>query len=185
MEQIKHAFVSLIAGMSLRLLLPALLSVLVLPSVASAADKATPESATVIKTTQLHVKPVGAVIRSLPESTLVQIEKRDGGWYRVKLTDGDIGYVRLASLRLGEEQASESVISGLWSWLNDSRRSQSQMSTATAGVRGFSAADLQAAGPDYEAVKKLTGLASGKQTAKNYARAIALVSRPVEELEER
>jgi hypothetical protein len=185
MDQITHTFFSQMVRASLRLLLPAFVSMLVLPSVVLAADKAASESATVIEATHFHVEPAGTVIRSLPANTLVQVEKRDRGWYRVKLTDGHVGYVRLATLRLGEEQASESVFSGMWSWLNDSRRSQSEMSTATAGVRGFDEADLQAAEPDHEAVKKLTGLAAGKQTAESYARAIALTARPVEELGER
>jgi hypothetical protein len=184
MDQIKHAFFSRMSGISLRLFLSALLSVLVLPPAAFAADSKS-ESATVIKTTPFHLEPAGKITRRLPANTLVQIEGRDRGWYRVTLTDGHVGYVRLASLRLGEEQASESVFSGLWSWLNDSRRSQSEMSTATAGVRGFDEADLQAAEPDHEAVKKLTGYAAGKQTAESYARAIALTARPVDELEGR
>lgn len=184
MDQVTHSFILQIVRISRRLFLPALVSMLVLPSVAFAADAAS-DAATVIETTSFHVEPAGTVIRRLPANTLVHVEKRDRGWYRVKLTDGKVGYVRLASLRLGEEQASESVFSGLWSWLNDSRRSQSEMSTATAGVRGFDEADLQASEPDHDAVKKLTGLAAGKNTAESYARAIALTARPVKELEGR
>lgn len=185
MEQIKHTLFFQIALISRYLLFSTLISsALALPSVVFAADN-TLEMATVKEATPFYTEPAGRVIRSLPANTLVQIERRDRGWYRVKLTAGHVGYVRLASLRLAEEQASESVFSGLWSWLNNSRRSQSEMSTATAGVRGFDEAHLQAAEPDHEAVNKLMGLAVGKQTAQSYARAIALTARPVEELEGR
>lgn len=158
--------------------------VMLLPSAVYAENK-TPETATVTKRSAFHVEPAGGVIRHLPANTIVQIEGRDRGWYRVKLTDGKLGYVRLASLRLGEEKASESVFTGLWSWLNSSQRSQSEMSTATAGVRGFDEADLEAAGPDHEAVKKLAGFAVGKQSAQSYAKDAALTARPVDELEGR
>lgn len=185
MKQITHTFFSRIARMSRCLLLPALVAVLALPSAALAAEVAVSETATVIKTTSFHVEPAGRFIRGLPANTIVEIEARDRGWYRVKLTSGKVGYVRLASLRLGEEQASESVFSGLWSWINSSQRSQSEMSTATAGVRGFDEAQLQASEPDHAAVKKMAGFAVGQQTAEAYAKGAALTARSVDELEGR
>lgn len=135
--------------------------------------------------TSLYKTPGGAVVASLVDKTLIEIGKREGGWYQVTLADGRRGYVPLRNVRFREEQASESVFGGLWSWLNSGHRSQSQMSTSTAGVRGFDEKDLMAAEPDYEAVERLSGWAVGRSTASTFAAEGALRSRQVPELETR
>lgn len=140
------------------------------------------ETAFVARSADFYQAPAGKVLRVLPARTPVTIERREGGWYRVGITDGSVGYVRLAAVRLAEEQASESVFGGLWSWLNASRRPQSSLSTATAGVRGFDEEDLQAAQPDHEALDRLTGFASGPDSARRFAAALSLRSRQIDEL---
>lgn len=151
---------------------------LMLPALSCLAD-----SGTVSGNTSLHKTPAGAVIGKLADRTLVEVGAREGGWYPVTLTDGRKGYVPLRHVRFQEEQASESVFGGLWSWLNSSRRSQDQMSTSTAGVRGFDEEDLQAAQPDYQALDTLSGWAVGRSTAQAFAAKGALKARSVAELE--
>ena len=127
------------------------------------------ESGSINGSTSLYKTPGGAVAASLVDKTLIEIGKREGGWYQVTLADGRRGYVPLRNVRFREEQASESVFGGLWSWLNSSRRSQDQM----------------AAEPDYAAVERLSGWAVGRSTATSFAAEGALRSRQVPELETR
>lgn len=143
------------------------------------------QSGSINGSTSLYKTPGGAVVASLVDKTLIEIGRREGGWYQVTLADGRRGYVPLRNVRFREEQASESVFGGLWSWLNSSRRSQDQMSTSTAGVRGFDEEELMAAQPDYAAVERLSGWAVGRTTATSFAAEGALRSRQVPELEAR
>lgn len=143
------------------------------------------QSGSINGNTSLYKTPGGAVVARLVDKTLIEIGKRDGGWYQVTLADGRRGYVPLRNVRFPEEKASESVFGGLWSWLNSSRRSQDQMSTSTAGVRGFDEEDLMAAQPDYEAVERLSTWAVGRSAAGSFAAEAALRSRQVPELEKR
>ena len=141
------------------------------------------DSGTIIQATGLYKAPDGVVQSRLPENALIEVLKREGGWYQVKTSDGRQGYVRLRTVRLGEEQAEESVFGGLWSWLNSSKRSQDQMSTATAGVRGFDEQELRAAEPDYDALDSMTAWAADGAAAKAFAKKLPLTARNVSELE--
>lgn len=143
------------------------------------------DSGAISQATGLYKAPEGAVIAQLPEDALIEIIRRQGGWYQIKTSDGRQGYVPLRTVRFGEEQAEESVFGGLWSWLNSSRRSQDQMSTATAGVRGFDEEDLQAATPDYDALNTLTGWAVGADSARAFAGKLPLTARAVSELDDK
>ncbi len=143
------------------------------------------DSGAIAQATGLHRAPDGAVIAQLPENALIEVLQRQGGWYQIKTSDGRQGYVPLRAVRLGEEKAEESVFGGLWSWLNSSRRSQDQMSTATAGVRGFDEEDLQASKPDYDALNTLTGWAVGADSARAYASKLPLSARNISELDDK
>ena len=142
------------------------------------------DSATLREASPLYQSPNGKATANLVADTLVQVLRREGAWYQIKLSDGRRGYVRLGKVRFGEEKSSESVFGGLWSWLNSSHRSQDEMSTATAGVRGFDNEQLQAAQPDYDAVKALTGLAVGADSARKYAASLPVKARSVPELKQ-
>lgn len=149
-----------------------------LASIAVAGGGTLTESAT------LYGTPGASPLGGLPANILVEVIGRESGWYRIKLTDGRTGYVRLRQVRFSEEQASESVFGGLWSWLNSSRRGQGEMSSATAGIRGFDEEQLQDAVPDYEAVDSLTGYASGADGARHFAQTLPLKPRSLDDLPE-
>ena len=158
--------------------------ILVLILMCSAAAYAA-DSGSITEPTSLHATPNGQVRDHLSQNTLIQVLQRDGAWYEIKLPDGRRGYVPLRSIKFGEEQASDSVFGGLWSWLNSSRRSQDDMSSSTAGIRGFDEKELDAAEPDYGALKELTGWAAGADSARKYAAAMPLKARSVKDLDEK
>lgn len=163
--------------MTARILLTIL--ALCLAGVASAAD-----SGTISANTQLYQQPDGVVSGTLLANTLVEITARRGGWYQVTASGGRQGWVRLGAVRLAGQQQSDSVFSGLWGWLNSSQSVRSG-GTATAGIRGLDAGDIEASNPDHEAVDRLNGFAVDAQTARRYAAALPLKARQVADLKER
>ena len=140
------------------------------------------DSGTVIANTPLLERPDGQGKGTLLANTLVEIEERRGGWYRVTATGGRAGWVRIGAVRLaGQAEQSDSVFSGLWGWLNSGRSMQSGQ-TATAGIRGLDAGDIEASEPNHEAVRRLDGMAVDAATARRYAAALPLQSRTVANL---
>ena len=140
------------------------------------------DSGTVSSSTPLLEQPDGQAKGTLLANTLVEIQERRGGWYRVTATGGRSGWVRIGAVRLaGQAEQSDSVFSGLWGWLNSGRSMQSGQ-TATAGIRGLDAGDIEASEPDREAVRRLDTLAVDAATARRYAAALPLQSRSVADL---
>ena len=140
------------------------------------------DSGTVVSNTPLLERPDGQSKGNLLANTLVEIEERRGGWYRVTATGGRQGWVRLGAVRLaGQVEQSDSVFSGLWGWLNSGRSMQSG-ETATAGIRGLDAGDIEAAEADHDAVRRLDSMAVDTAAARRYAAALPLESRDVADL---
>lgn len=137
---------------------------------------------TVAGDADLYTQPGGSVQDQVRNGALVTIEQRQGGWYQVRLSDGRTGYLRISQVRFTEQEESESVFGGLWSWLNSSRQS-SYGSTTTAGIRGMSEDDIVAAKPDLEAVGQLDSLAVAEGDARLYAAELSLKSRDISELD--
>lgn len=147
-----------------------------------AASAQAADSGTVVSNTPLLERPDGQSKGTLLANTLVEIEERRGGWYRVTATGGRQGWVRLGAVRLaGQVEQSDSVFSGLWGWLNSGRGMQSG-ETATAGIRGLDAGDIEAAEADHDAVRRLDSMAVDAATARRYAAALPLQSRDVADL---
>ena len=140
------------------------------------------DSGTIASSTQLLERPDGQSTGTLLANTLIEIHERRGGWYRVTATGGRQGWVRLGAVRLaGQTDQSDSVFSGLWGWLNSGRSMQSGQ-TATAGIRGLDAGDIEASEPDHEAVQRLDSMAVDATTARRYAAGLPLQSRSVADL---
>lgn len=141
------------------------------------------DSGKLAEDTTLYKGPGYQALDDLREGTLLTVGERRGGWYEVTLTDGRAGYVRLASVRFTEQEASESVFGGFWSWLNSSSSPQ-YSGTTTAGIRGLSAEDIQQAEPNEAAVDRLDAWAVDEEEARRYASAVALSSQSVDELDD-
>jgi hypothetical protein len=150
-----------------------LLSVLLVSVGVHAAD-----SGTISSNTPLYDQPGGQATGTLLANTLVEIQERRDGWYRVTATGGRQGWVRIGSVRLAGQRQSESVFSGLLGWLNSGRSVQSG-GTATAGIRGLDAGDIEAAQPDHAAVQRMDSFAVSPEAARQYANALPLQSRSV------
>lgn len=151
----------------------------------AAASGQAADSGTIISNTPLLERPDGQNKGTLLANTLIEIQERRGGWYRVTATGGRQGWVRLGAVRLaGQANQSDSVFSGLWGWLNSGRSMQSG-ETATAGIRGLDAGDIEASEPNHAAVQRLDGLAVDAATARSYAAGLPLHSRDVADLKKR
>ena len=143
------------------------------------------ESATVTRAARLTLNPYtdAQVIATLQGGAAVEILERRGGWYRVKTVDGrNEGWLRMASVHLGEQSAAESETSfwgSLFAWTG---RSQSRTTVATTGVRGLSEEEINAAAPDAAAVKRLDLFAASDKDARQFAAGIELQDRKVNEL---
>lgn len=142
------------------------------------------DSGTISANTQLYQQPDGSVSGTLLANTLVEISQRRGGWYQVSASGGRQGWVRLGAVRLSGQQESDSVFSGLWGWLNSGYSVQSG-GTATAGIRGLDAGDIESASADHTAVESLDRFAVDKQAARRYAASLPLRARQVADLKER
>lgn len=141
------------------------------------------DSGKLAEDTTLYQGPGYQALDDLREGTLLSVGERRGGWYQVTLTDGREGYVRLATVRFTEQEESESVFGGLWSWLNSSSSPQ-YSGTTTAGIRGLSAEDIQQAEPNEAAVDRLDAWAVDEAEARRFASAVALSSQSVDELDD-
>ena len=137
---------------------------------------------TVVGDVELMSSPGGTAAGQVSDGALVTVGTREGGWYQVSLPDGRAGYLRISQVRFKEQEESESVFGGLWSWLNSSRQTAHGGST-TAGIRGMDEQDIAAAKPDLEAVAALDALAVSEEGARSFADKLSLQSRQVDELE--
>lgn len=140
------------------------------------------DAATITGDVSLLAAPGGQVAGQLRDGVLVTVKERQGGWYQIALLDGRSGYVRISQVRFKEQEESESVFGGLWSWLNSSRQTTHGGST-TAGIRGMDVADIEAARPDLEAVAALDQLSVDETAARQFADQLSLRTRDVDELD--
>lgn len=159
----------------------------VMAALAGQSPGAFAESATVVRATQLNAAPYTDAERKgiLRGETRVEILDRNGGWYRVKVEgNGNEGWVRMASLRLGERSAEESESSFWGSLFSFTGRSQSRDTVATTGIRGLSEEEINSATPNPAAVAALDGFAADANTARDFAARLKLQEQRVAELPE-
>lgn len=145
------------------------------------------DSGSIIRTTQMVESPSAGArpVTTLYGDARVEILERDGGWYQVKEQDnGRIGWVRLTTVRLGEQTAEESE-SGFWgSLFSFTGRSSSRTATATTGIRGLGEDDIAGAVPNQRAVYELDNFYVQPADAEQFARDLGLQSRRVRHLPE-
>lgn len=143
-----------------------ILLLMLFSAVALAAD-----SGTMIRASGLSSSP-DATSQSLGiirGQTSVEILERDGGWYRVKASDGRTGWVRMANVRLGGATAKEEE-TGFWgSLFSFGSRGSTRTATATTGIRGLSEEEINAAVPNEAAVRRLDDWRSNAAEAQRHA----------------
>ena len=116
-------------------------------------------------------------IGSVPVNTSLTIIERQGGWYHVRLANGQTGWLPMTNLRLnygnagGSNASSGSSSSGFFS-LFESGRSGAAGTTATTGVRGLNTGDISNAKPDPQAVTELAKWTAKPPEARQFAAAL-------------
>ncbi len=141
------------------------------------------ETGQTVKATDLKKTPFAdsETLATLPESTTVDILKRQGPWMQVK-SDGKEGWVRMLSLRLGNGSAKGSgTAAGLGGLLNIARTGSSGTTVAT-GVRGLTKEELANAQPNPEEMTKLKQYTVSTKEARTFAAAGGLKAQQVEYL---
>ena len=122
--------------------------------------------------------PVGSV----PVNTEVTILVRQGGWYKVRLPTGQVGWLPMTDLRLGnpgsgsnspKSSAGSSGLQGFFS-LFESGRSGASGTTATTGVRGLNTGDIANAKPNPAAVTELDQWMVKPEVARAFAKQLNL-----------
>jgi len=117
----------------------------------------------------------GKTVTMLKQGTSVEVIKRVGGWYQVKVS-GTEGWVRMWLLRFTGTAATGSGSSTLA--VLQSGRAGSTYTTATTGVRGLSEEELKNAKPDPAALQTVEALATTPADARGFAGQAALKATP-------
>jgi len=129
------------------------------------------DPAQVIRATELKAKPRNdaTTVQALAEKTKVEVQAREGGWYKVKVA-GKEGWVRMTALRLGDGKAKpgDSGVGAALQVLSTGRSGSSGVTVAT-GVRGLDAADMTNAKPDHKAVEGMEKVAVSAAEAQQFA----------------
>lgn len=135
---------------------------------------------------QAQAQSDSATFATLPENTKVEILGRKGAWSQVKTATGQIGWVRMMSLKPeGGQQAapapaSANPIGALGSLLTAGRSSNT--GTVTTGVRGLSEEDLQNAQANPAEVDKMQKFSADKNAAQAFAQRNKLMPAKVDYL---
>lgn len=143
------------------------------------------QQGTVFVATQVRASPspTARVLGSLPADTTVTVDETRGLWFRVTPADGGAGgWVRRFDVRTAagaQRRGSGGNVLGNLGNLFSRNGQDSDQVTATIGVRGLDAADLQGARPDPGAVRALDAYRASPAEAEGMARGAGLVARQV------
>lgn len=145
-----------------------------------AVSTAQAETALTNRATDVLAQPQSdaAKVATLPESTKVELTRRQGAWAEVKTSTKQAGWVRLLHLQLEPGKAG----AGLGNLLSSGRTSNS--GTVTTGVRGLTAEELRQARPNADEFKKMQQYAVGKDIAQDFAAKSRLAPQAVDYLRE-
>ncbi|MDE2346627.1 MAG: SH3 domain-containing protein [Gammaproteobacteria bacterium] len=150
-----------------------------------AAHAASQSGAQTILQTPLNNAPYSdaAPVAQLPAGTNLTILERQGGWYHVRLDNGQDGWLQMTSIRMnGGGNTSNSGSGWGFGWLAslfESGRSGATGVTATTGVRGLNSGDIANAKPDPQATNEISAWAATPQQARQFAQQLGLKSEQV------
>ena len=154
------------------------LAITLLAALACVVPAQAAERATVLRPTDLKVKPfldADNVVR-LPERAAVEVTARQGPWMQVRY-QGRQGYVRMLQVRLDVGDAAIARAPAPMPSVN--RTASSSSPTVTTGVRGFDEQALKDAQPNPEQYRLMVGYAVSAQQAAQFAERSALTARKV------
>jgi hypothetical protein len=139
------------------------------------------ESGYTLRATDLRGKPFvdAPVIASLPERTAVEIATRQGAWMEIRTREGIKGWIRMLSVRLGNQDQKASG-GNILSAIGVGNRPRPQTTaTVTTGVRGFSEAELKDAKPNPAEADKMESFAADRAQAAAFAASGKLGARQI------
>jgi hypothetical protein len=146
------------------------------------------EPAQVKRTTELREAP-GDASRSLAalpaEAAVTRLGERQGPWVRVRTAANATGWVHLFDIGTptgSTGNAASGALRSVAGFFSKPAAQRSTTPTATLGIRGLGAEDLAQAQPDPAAVGRMEALRANEAQARQYARAAALTTVPVEPL---
>ena len=119
-----------------------------------------------------------SVVTAVPNGAAVTVIERQGGWYHVRTTAGQEGWLPMTSIRYDGTSSGAAAPGTDWASLFNSGRSGSGGSTASTGVRGLNTGDIANAKPDTAAVAKLDDWAVKPAQAKDFAADVPLTAKP-------
>lgn len=142
------------------------------------------------RNTDLYEKAMldAAKLASLANQTKLDLLQRNGAWVQVKTGQGQTGWVQLFHLRLDGNGGSAAGSTGTGSNLVGNLLAGGRTSnsgTVGTGVKGLSKEDIQNAQVNFAEFQKMQSYAANKQAANDYARSNSLVSRAVQETDNR
>lgn len=153
------------------------------------ASAAHAEPATTSRATDLLAQAFSdaKAVASLPADTKVEVLRRNGAWSEVKTAAGQIGWVRMLTLKFGDaavtkQDSGGNPLSGLSNLLSTGRTSNT--ATVTTGVRGLDAEELQNAQANPEELKKLQKFTADKTAAQSFAQRNNLAATKIDYLPE-
>lgn len=126
---------------------------------------------------------------SLPAQTpLTRTPQRQGAWVTVTTVDGKVGWVHLfdvssANKPQGGGNAATGALRGLSSFFGRSApANQPAVATATVGIRGLSAEDINQAQPNMAALAQVDGWRVSDEQARRFATLGAISAKAIEPL---
>jgi len=126
------------------------------------------ESGTTLKNEDIKTEPFrdAKTVATLTAGDKVNILKKDGGWLQVTSAKGK-GWVRILSIRKGDERKNSGTASGLASLA--SGRAGTGKVVATTGIRGLNEEEMKSAKFNETEIKRAESYASSKADAAKYA----------------
>ena len=119
-----------------------------------------------------------SVVAAIPNGTAITVIERQGGWYHVRTTAGQDGWLPMTSIRYDSTSNGAAAPGTDWASLFNSGRSGAGGGTASTGVRGLNTGDIANAKPDPSAVAGLERWTAKPAEAKDFANDIPLKANP-------
>lgn len=143
--------------------------------VAAAVFAAAATRAHTVVSTPLNAAPAtdAALVTNLALNTDIDVLSRSGGWYDVRTTQGQSGWLVMTSIKFAHNPTGNTWGTN-WYSLFESGRMGAGGSTATLGVRGLNTGTLENATPAPAAVSAIGAYAVDASKASAFAQALGL-----------
>jgi Bacterial SH3 domain len=140
------------------------------------------------RSTEMRAQPSSsaASVATLPEqSTVTRLSSRQGAWIQVKTDKGVTGWVHLfdvGSANTGSSGGLAGTFRSIGNFFSKGLEPANSNTTATAGIRGMKAEDIDNAKPNTAALRQIEGLRSDAGQARRFANDSQLKPRSVDDL---